>query len=285
MSSLFALSPHGRRRWQQNGFSLLEMLVALGVFSIMMLFLGEMMTNISGTWTLSREKLDNFSRGRALINSINRDLLTAVIRQDLPVFADAGQPGATPLSFFTRQFGPQAGGSSSIRPLTYVSYATSNYALQRTTLVYDFAGSSITWNPFAPNAALSLSTTDAQTLCTGVLAFVYKFIQTDGSFSSSFVPTLPPGGSVPNTSPTCAIQTSLVVVGNQANSIILNEGKAPTLANALLAAVPSSGSVKQAWDSYLATLPAGIYSPVVQNGIRTYERITPLGVSPAYVTP
>jgi type II secretory pathway component PulJ len=280
-------------RRDRRGSTLFELLVAISVLLVMMTFLAGMVGSVSASWIHSREKLDNFTRGRALINVLNRDLASAAIRQDLPAFVDGnGQPA---LAFYSRETGAPASGQTSGpgRPLSYVAYSlASDNSLQRRALAFDFSTAGayhtpVSWSPFGGMSGNvpSLAQAVPQELCGGVFGFSYEFLQTDGSIAAAYVPRSTAG--LPNSNPTCAVRVSLAILGDQALQALTLNQKA-NLPFGFSGAVPNpslnAGSVKTAWDNYVATL-RGTYPPIVLGGIRTYERITYLDASPLSISP
>ena len=82
---------------KRNAFTLVEMLVAIAVLALVTVLIADMMGSVSSAWNRSREKMDNFGKGRALLNLLQQELQNAVLREDLPVF-----PGGD-FAFYTRR--------------------------------------------------------------------------------------------------------------------------------------------------------------------------------------
>lgn len=258
-------------------FSLVEVLVAVGVLVLLLTVLTSVLSSVSNAWQLSREKLDNFGKGRALLNTISRDLANSVVRQDLPAFPQA--PGQ--LSFFTRTFA-QTEASDSARPLAYVSYALArkndSRVIVRRDAAYDFVGSAIPWQPFGANAAPVFPDAPLERiLCQDIYAFGYNFIHADGTTSGTY-------HDAAQTNATRAIRVAIAVLNERAADILHEAGREDELAEDLREAASSGGSLKAGWDDVLTngTLASKYPQPVLA-GLRTYERINTLATTPIQI--
>jgi len=71
-----------RPRRAQTGFSLLEMLIAMGVLAFMMLVLFRFFSNVQVAWTASMNTTELYENGRVALDVITRDLQSATARAD-----------------------------------------------------------------------------------------------------------------------------------------------------------------------------------------------------------
>lgn len=271
---LFIAPLKGRSTTKQStAFTLVELLISMVVLVMLLGLLASLFGNISNTWVHSRGKLDNFSRARALINSISRDIKSAVIKQDLAAFPDAES-----ISFYVQQFGEN---SPSKRPLTYISYAqikkNGRFYIQRSDSPIDYLSTStLDWQPFSSGSASIPTPSIERLLCNGVIAFTYQFIQSDGTASRTF-------NNASSAFPTKAIRISLAVLNEEAERLLGTLGGEDQLASALKTAIPPDGkSAKAAWDALIARGSLS-YPPAILAGIRSYERVAPLESSPLYI--
>ena len=260
-----------------TGFSLVEILVAVGVLILLLTVLTSVLSGVSNAWQLSREKLDNFAKGRALLNTISRDLANSVVRQDLPAFPQA----AGQLSFFTRTFA-QNEESDSARPLTYVSYTlgrkNDSRVILRKDAAYDFVASSVPWQPFGTNAVPVLPGPPLErVLCQDVFAFGYNFIQADGTSSGTYHDNA-------HTNATRAVRVAIAVLNERASDILRAAGREDELAADLQGVTSAGGSLKAGWDGVLTNGSlASKYPRPVLAGLRTYERINTLTTTPLQI--
>lgn len=276
----------------RTGFSLVEVLVATAVLTLMVGLLASSMGGVSSAWQKSREKMDNFARGRSLLGAMDRDIRNAVIRQDLPAFPATTIDGKPALAFFTRSFG-QESDTGNLRPLTYVSYFSgTNSMVTRRDVPFDFNTTLAEWDPFGPKTSATpagLSVPDRQ-LCGGVLVFHFDYLQSDGTISTTFaglpLKTGDPKQIDPAKPRTVAIRLSLAIIGDQAQGILRQMNKESSLISALEGKAGTGRSAKEAWDAYLLeggvaslNLPADVLS-----GLRTYQKIVRLDLPPTYVT-
>ena len=259
----------------REAFSLLELLVAMGVLAFLLVMLSSFFGNISNAWQFSRSKMDNFEKGRALIQTVSRDLAAAVVRQDLPAFPSAASGR---LDFYLRRYG-QNTATGSERPLTFVSYGVKNkngqWALVRTDAPYEFTNSPVTWEPFGNNSAVAGANGVERILCSEVLAFSFHFINADGSVSAAY-------RDASQAEPSVAIRVALAILDERAAGILRESGSENQLLADLSVALPAGQtSYKANWDGALAGGQwTGKYPQPVLAGLQTYERVTPLPRSP-----
>jgi len=280
---------------RRTAFSLIELLVAMAVLALLLVLLSSLFGGISSAWYHSKEKLDNFARGRALLGTIERDVRNAVIRQDLPIFPAVQINGKAGLAFFTKAYG-QDTDTGNMRPLNYVTYFQgTNQTISRRDRPFGYDSTALSWNPFDTNAALSLdgdTTVKDRELCPGILAFNFRFLQSDGSVTDAYagVPLKASDPSLldPAKAHTVAVRLSMVIISDQAQTTLQRLGKDTAFAALLQSKIAGqAGSAKLIWDRLLqgdSDLVALNLPAVVLNGIRTYEEVVTLESSPAYVT-
>src|ERR1700729_994371 len=79
----------------RRGFTLIEMLVSVSIISFMLVMMAQMTGLAEQAWRLEQNRIDNFTKARAMLDLITDDLQRAVFRGDLPAFG-TGDPSATP---------------------------------------------------------------------------------------------------------------------------------------------------------------------------------------------
>ena len=272
-----------RRLNTSRAFTLVEVLVAVSVLTIIFSILVSILGTMSSAWRTSRNQMDNFAKARALLNVLHNDLRNSVIRQDLPSFTENNK---NELSFFVRNFGQQKE-SKTARPLTYVTYAiievNGRKVLERADHPYDFIGDIPDWQPHdvddttgiklnQPSAAIH------RDVCEGILAFRYYFINEDGTTSSEFNTT--------GEARTKAVLVAFVVASEKASEFLREMDKTDELSRKLMSMTPSADGwkVKAKWKDYLlAPETLEEYPAQVLSSVRVYQRVTP--INPGYRLP
>lgn len=243
-----------------RGFTLIEILLALGILALLGVLMVSMLGNVSSAWTRSRERMDNLSQGRALLGHLQRSVQSAVIRQDLSAFL------GNEFAFYTRE-------TLGDRPLTYVSYhldtRNGRSIMVRTETPFSY-GSNLDWKRFdaegiQPNGSVRL-------VAEGIYAFSHTFIKADGSESPTFETGVDVTGKFRPEHASRALKVSIAVVSEQAEELLEHTGGMSQLEAALQESAASS-SAKDEWD--LALDQAG-FPPNIRAGIRTFERLIPL---------
>ncbi|MEM9444800.1 MAG: prepilin-type N-terminal cleavage/methylation domain-containing protein [Verrucomicrobiota bacterium] len=267
----------------RSGFTLIEVLVAVSVLTIIFSILVSILGTMSSAWSTSRGKMDNFSKARAILNLMHQDLSNSVIRQDLPSFTENKK---NELGFFVRNFG-QRKESKSARPLTYVTYGTieinGRKVLERVDHPYDFLGGAPDWQSLTSEDSLGFKLTQPSSairrdVCEGVLAFSYYFINENGTSSRIF--------NSSGDDRTTAVLVAFVVASEKAALFLQELDKTAELSKRLKDLSPSSDGwkVKASWQDFL-TAPETYeeYPPEILSNIRVYQRVTP--ISPGYLVP
>lgn len=266
-----------RRGWK--GFTLIELMVALAVFVMMAALLASLVGSASSAWTRSREKMDAFAKGRALMNALQRELRNGVFRDDLPAFPNEEFSFYSTLASHDEASLAQA--PADARALTYVSYLRADDSEGRPVLkrvdrpyFYRKGGSADApaWKA-SEDAVPTSGILQPRQLCEGVYAFRYAFIQADGNVSKEF--------SRNPANPTRAVQVSIAVLSDQAEMIVeqMNRrGELEELFDSVQEPVAGSGwSPKARWDRLLLDDPRmNAFPAQVRTAIRTYERIIPI---------
>jgi len=204
MTESFSHYPKSRSGGAQ-AFTLVELLVAMGVLLLMLVLFTQAIGGISSAWRGAEERMNNHTKARALLGRLQTDIDTMVLRDDLPAFPVDGAD--TKFGFFTLRRGVYNGTSASdARSLSYVEYnfdSNSRYPgrLLRFDKSYDYTdgeqsalefGSAIEVGPGetpAPNATPDRGeeppTESEAGLADGILGFEWAFLRHDGGFSST----------------------------------------------------------------------------------------------------
>jgi len=258
---------------KRNAFTLVEMLVAIAVLALVTVLIANMMGSVSSAWNRSREKMDNFGKGRALLNLLQQELQNAVLREDLPVF-----PGGD-FAFYTRRMSQDNDTmTDDARPLSFVQYvkvddSTGKPVLRRIDRPYFYEKNNSpdapAWGGESVNIAPSASGNLNRQLCEGIYAFRFAFLAADGSAAATFDKTA--------ANPPTAVQVSMVVLSEQAEKFLKSAALRSSFETALGDLPDPAGgqgwSPKAFWDARL--LQAGFPARLL-TGVRTFERVIPI---------
>lgn len=261
-----------------HGFTLVELLVAITVLGVMVLLLARIFGTMNSVWLYGQGKVNNFTKGRAMLNLLENDLYAAVFRPDLAAF-----PGGT-FKFYTARPGVPVE-SGILRNISLVQYAlttgTTNglptSTLERSDMPVSWTDAS-TYLAFGNTAGFVSMASGATTgpltprdTAPGVVAFQAVFVQSNGSFSTTtFTPDLSASGTT-NPNPTRGIGVTLAVIDDQAMKL-LSATQVTALQNGFTGAVTGTRSVKADWEHYLNnTITWNSYPKRLGTGIGIFE--------------
>jgi prepilin-type N-terminal cleavage/methylation domain-containing protein len=271
------------------GFTLVEILVAIAVLGVLVLILAQIFGTMNNVWLYGQGKVNNFTKGRAMLNLMENDLYAAVFRPDLAAFPTVN--GIVQCEFYTLRPGvPVESGTGTLRNISLVQYAllTSTTStpptstLERTDMPVTW-GDASTYLAFGNTAGFvstaSVATTGTHTprdTAPGVVAFQVIFVQTNGSFSTTtFTPEFSAAG-VANSNPTRGIGVTVAVIDDQSMKL-LSTPQVTSLQTGFAGAVTSTRNVKADWENYLNT---GIiwsnYPKSLGTGIGIFECYVPI---------
>ena len=124
-----------------GGFTLLEMLVAMVVLSLVVLLLFETISGTSGAAAAMKRHLDMDAEARSIFDRMETDIDSMVIRQDvdalfqgLPLDGSGGTDHNDQFYFYSQAPG-YASGTSGLSPLSVVGYSVTNGQLARMSMV------------------------------------------------------------------------------------------------------------------------------------------------------
>jgi len=108
------MSPSIKGPRTRAGFTLVEMMTAIGVFTLIIVMLGQVLTTVNQAWVDGQRRVNNFTKARAMLDMFAHDIQAGVFRSDLAAF-----PG-TDIAFYTKRPGALAPGRDSYRELLVV---------------------------------------------------------------------------------------------------------------------------------------------------------------------
>jgi prepilin-type N-terminal cleavage/methylation domain-containing protein len=285
-----------RSRPRRTAFTLVEMMVAMAVLSLITLALSLVMRFVISTWLAGLNTVDNFTKARSMLNLLDRDIQLMVLRRDLGAFVD--QSGNPACAFYANVQGYPGTDTRAVSLLYYANVVSGSSAtLQRQNYGMNFqTASGVTPSLGTTNTIAQLANIPAngiENLSTGVVAFRWQFIDGTGTYQTP--PTsaafnynfINPGAS----SNYRTVVVSMVVLSNNAYNLAIKTGTLSRLTDGSTD-FPTSlpgGNTNQSFATYWngllnnpasgsfdPTLPAPIRGP---GGILVFERHIPLPVT------
>ena len=265
-------------RTRRLAFTLVEVLVAIAVLSIMILFLGTIATSIGSVSHGSLQNAETSNDARAVLDLMGRELAAGVSRPDfnqtnwIPVTGS----GST-LGFYSRNTGSaiaSTGTTTTYRPLSYIEYtwsqSTTNSFLARGDQAFLWTDSIPLGYPAATPTPPAVSD-----VLDGVVAFQVSFLQQDGNFSANYASTN-----------TLAATVSLAMVDSDSLKVLINSAKLQSLSTFLNQAVTSAGtttsgemtnSPRMDWENAInSSTGINAYPQQVKTGLHFFERTVDL---------
>jgi hypothetical protein len=239
---------------------LIELLVALTVLALMLGLVGQITAAVGRAWSDTRNRTDNFTRARAALELMARDLQAGVFRTDLPV------PLSTPLTFFSRR--PGTGGSGNSRRLSLVRYETvflqgveagrDEVFLRRLDSAVDWDAAAGLFVPGAPGTPLPVPV-QAQDVFPGICLLQVHYRDELGNVQTTFS----------STTPRSVVAYIALAVVDQDSQRLLNAAQWQQIQDRLNAAGVSAVDWRAAMDE---TSFFNGYPDRLRSGIRVFER-------------
>jgi hypothetical protein len=265
-------------------FTLVEMLVAIAVLSLMIAAMAQMLGLIGNAWGQGTSRTDTFGKGRATLDLVIGDIQRGVFRNDIPSFLGNAQSfstngasyfinGSFTNAFYTRT--PGVNNGVPVRDVSLVSYALNSVnqgndkiSLQRAELPVPWTSSGASQISFGSDSTFMtlLSQATPQEVAPGVVGFQILFRRQDGSviLCSSYT------GEDFTHGPVIAIGVGIALMGKQA----LAEMSSTQVANfaGQVGAVPITTSAKSAWDTGIGPATLNQYPKNLASSFMTLER-------------
>ncbi|SDU11644.1 Verru_Chthon cassette protein C [Verrucomicrobium sp. GAS474] len=248
------------RRTAGGAFTLVEVLVAVSILSLLMVAMIQISATVSHAWRKSQAMADNYAQARVTLWLIKQDVQAMVLRPDLASFVDKG--GAPSCSFYT-----EATGSGSSRPVSLVSYALSDATgrLQRGdhSLDYGTLGATLGTTDKLPD----LGKETLEDIVDGVVLFKFQFFNADGTI-----------GTVFDATKTKSVVVSLAVLDAAASKLAEQNHWQSRIRAALGETASPAQIYADVWNQVVDSgglKKAGLAEPIL-SGLRIYSTVIPI---------
>lgn len=225
----------------------------MAVMALLSVVLLQMLSAASQTWILGQARVNNFTKGRAMLDLLARDIQAGLYRDDLPAFP------VDRIAFYTERPGFAVGGGA-VRNVSWVEYelgAADTATLQRIDQAMDWHDTPAFGSQIAPTGPSVPRET-----APGVIGFAVQFIDSDGVISNA-----PATDHSPR-----AISIGLAVVDDSTFDR-LSTAQVNALRAAFAAHVSETRSVKADWEHYINTsLDWSTYPSSLATGLKVFER-------------
>ena len=279
-----------------RGFTLVELLVSLGVMALLVFFVTSLVNSAATITTLGHKQMDADSQARQFLDRMAIDFAKMVKRNDLDFFAKGttapnsvggAMAGNDRIAFFSQLPGYYPTGSTTTTqsPVSLIAYRVNSDStngslynkLERLGkgLVWNAATADtpiVFWATISTNwsAATSTTATDTAYEVVGpkVFRFEYCYLRTNGSLV--ITPPLDSNGCA-DLSQIAAIVADMAVIDSK-SKVLLSNAQITTIAAGLsdYTAGMTPGQLRTNWQTYLDGI-TNLPRPAI-SGIRLYER-------------
>ncbi|MBN8707862.1 MAG: hypothetical protein J0I10_00675 [Verrucomicrobia bacterium] len=239
------------------------------VLSLIVLVLAHMLSMASESWKAGTARADAMSQARVVLNLLQRDIQSVVLRRDLAAFVD--ETGNPACAFYTRF--PAVGGD---RKLSLVQYFLNEEpSLVRSDHSFSFPPESQTTMDFEDVSRLKdLSSGSPQSLASGVVGFRLQFVSAIGTLEQAFHFDYDKPDALSNTR---GVILSLIVLDSAAYAEARRIDALGALLTALDGTPVSTQSYAEYWNQLISSPAFGENLPKkVRSGLRVFESRFPL---------
>lgn len=271
-------------RANKHAFTLVELLVAVSVLVLLVLFVSQLLSQTARITTLGHKRMDADAESRQLLDRMIVDFTQMVKRVDVDYYVKSAvntEPGNDQIAFYSMVPGyyPSAGAPS---PVSVVAYrVNAEHKLERMSkgLVWNAvsaANAPIVFLPLTisstwPAATTMAADTDYELVGPEMFRFEYAYLLNDGTFSTTPWLTSAGHSSIDGMRDVVAIQVSIAAMDAKSR-VLVSDAQVAALVSDMNDFAPSMtpGDLLAQWQSAVDAT-TGLPRPAIQ-GIRFYER-------------
>lgn len=271
-------------RKNDSGFTLTEMLVAVSVLALLVLFVSRLVDSAAAIATLGHKRMDADAQSRQLLDRMIVDFAQMIKRSDVDYYVKSSantEPGNDQIAFYSMVPGyyPSTGSQS---PVSLVAYRISaQQKLERMSKGLVWNGVSATNAPIVflpltisstwPAATNMASDIDYELVGPQIFRFEYAYLLNDGSFSDTPWQTSAGHTSIDGMRDVAAIDVSIAVIDSRSR-VLISDAQLANVMDGMTDFAPSMnpGDLFAQWQSVVDGA-TGLPRPAMQ-GIRFYER-------------
>ncbi|PYI91451.1 MAG: hypothetical protein DME97_14310 [Verrucomicrobia bacterium] len=271
-------------RTNDDGFTLAELLVAVSVLVLIVLFVSQLLNQTTTMTTLGHKRMDADAGSRQLLDRMIVDFAQIVKRTDIDYYVKSPantEAGNDQIAFYSMVPGyyPSAGSQS---PISLVAYRINTQnKLERMSKGLVWSAVSATDAPIVflpltiastwPAATTAAADADYESLGPQAFRFEYAYLLSDGTFSDTPWQTSAGHSSIDGMRDVVAIQVSIAAMDSKSRTLV-SDAQIASLAGSMADFAPSMnpGDLFTQWQSAVDAA-TGLPRPAVQ-GIRFYER-------------
>ncbi|SDT88593.1 Verru_Chthon cassette protein C [Verrucomicrobium sp. GAS474] len=258
-----------RRSARRGGFTLVEVLVAITVLTLITTLLTQMMGTAQKVSNVVQQRINNFTKARALLDLLARDLSAGLYRSDLAVYPAGSQ---TTIAFYTLRPGASSAATRNLALVQYSIDATSTDSILKRSDLSIGWGSQAKDVSFGDATLTNLARVTPSDTASGVVGLQIRFVMADGTTQSTYANTVD--------NPLRAIGVTLAVVDDESLKR-MTPAELLSLRGTLASAAPANYTVKEAWQKSLdGSFDWAAYPASLRNGLQIFERF--VYVSPVF---
>lgn len=273
-----SVTPSGLKPADRGAFSLMELLVAMTILAILMVFLVQLAGSVSHLYRMGKARSEANGVGRTLLDTMTGDIKRAIVHPDLATFVEEDDGSSRALRFYCLRSGdfrgadPAVNGLDAARAASIVEYVFYRSGSKQAYLAR--RDKPCLWNSTTnviplgqTNAIQSLNAaTEESLIYEGVVGAEWSYLRADGIMTNRL--------NSGNTNSLVGVRYSLALLDADGMRTLKETGKLTQFIQIFAQPGGIAG-----WESNLQANASGFPSKVV-SGTRFYERFVTLSQSP-----